>query len=206
MCNLFDNRTSFSALIDAFAQVLLPVVKPGPSTSPNLPPLDAIRPTDPAPVLRAAVGGVELIQMRWGLARDRPKAGPIINYRSEGRRFDAGRCLIPATGFCEFTGRASRKTRWRFTMTGEPWFCFAGVWRRQEPASGPGERFALLTVDAGPDMAPYHDRQPVVLGRGAWRAWLGGDGGVLIPSPAGVLQVARDLADGDPPPLFDALP
>ena len=43
-------------------------------------------------------------------------------------------------------------------------------------------------------MAPYHDRQPVVLERAAWAAWLDPAvpaGEVLGPSPAGTLNVEK---------------
>ena len=86
----------------------------------------------------------------------------MINLRSEGRSFARGRCLVPASHYYEFTGTGSPKTRWRFTRKGEDWFCFAGLIGR-----GPGETeaFALLTVDAGPDVAHYQARQPDVLAR-----------------------------------------
>ncbi len=34
---------------------------------------------------------------------------PVYNFRSEGREFASGRCLIPADGFYEFTGPADKK-------------------------------------------------------------------------------------------------
>jgi putative SOS response-associated peptidase YedK len=40
--------------------------------------------------------------------RRRGKGAPVINFRSEGRRFPKGRCLIPASHFFEFTGSKSR--------------------------------------------------------------------------------------------------
>ena len=60
------------------------------------------------------------------------------------------------------TGTKIPKTRWRFSRRGEDWFCFAGLIGR-----GPGDAdaFALLTTDAGPDVVPIRNRQPVVLGR-----------------------------------------
>lgn len=30
----------------------------------------------------------------------------------------------------------------------------------------------MLTMEPGPDVAPYHDRQIVILERSAWAAWL----------------------------------
>ncbi len=44
----------------------------------------------------------------------------------------------------------------------------AGIWREYED----GEAFTLLTMDAGPDIAPYHHRQIIPLARDQWAAWL----------------------------------
>jgi putative SOS response-associated peptidase YedK len=211
MCNLFENKTSFRDLLEAFGQYGPPIVRPERHASPNLQPLEAIRPTDRAPVVRAIEGGAELTQMRWGFIADRAKAGPVTNFRSEGRRFERGRCLVPATAFFEFTGARSPKTRWRFTETGRPWFCLAGLWRVFETPEGPSERFTLLTMEPGPDMAPYHDRQVVLLARERWREWIEGglpEQDLTRALPSGTLEVRRDSAErAQPPalPLFGAL-
>lgn len=192
MCNDYANRVPFSAYREAFSETRLPLVSPGPEAAPNLEPRDDIRPTDTAPIIRTAEGGVALAQLRWGFAPARPKAPPVINFRSEGRRFDRGRCLIPASAFYEFTGAKYPKTKWRFTMAGADWFCIAGLWR---PASDAWpESFTMLTLEPGPDVAPYHDRQIAVLERSGWEAWL--DPAVpatdlLRPTPAGTLDVEQ---------------
>jgi putative SOS response-associated peptidase YedK len=80
--------------------------------------------------------------------------------------------LIIADGFYEFTDPADKKKRkdkWLFTKKGEPWFCLAGIWRANETV---GEAFTMLTMPPGPDIAPYHDRQIVILERADWAAWL----------------------------------
>ena len=110
------------------------------------------------------------MQLRWGFPPPRPKSAPVINFRSEGRRFPKGRCLIPASHFFEFTGPKSPKSKWKFTKAGEDWFCFAGLWRPMP--DGAGEAFTLLTTEPSPDVAPIHDRQMVVLDRQDWLAWL----------------------------------
>ena len=200
MCNLFENRTAFSTLLDAFLRVKKPVLKPDRASAPNLPPLDYIRPTEPAPAVRAFAGGVELASLRWGLISDKTRGAPIINFRSEGRRLATGRCLIPATAFYEFTGARHPKARWRFEATHGDFFCFAGLWRAQ----GEAERFTLLTADAGPDMAPHHARQPVVLAERDWAAWLdgAGEGDLLKPSPAGTFTARCDRPMEETPSLF----
>ena len=43
-------------------------------------------------------------------------------------------------------------------------------WRRIHTRYG--EAFTMLTMVPGPDIAPYHDRQIVILDRADWGAWL----------------------------------
>ena len=192
MCNLYSEKVSYRQLVDEFSQLKLPVVIPGPGAAPNLEPLEQVRPTDVAPILRAAEGGVELARLKWGFAPATPKRPPVINFRSEGRRFGHGRCLVPADCFFEFTGTKYPKTRWRFTEAGQDWLCMAGLWR---PAEGEWpESFTLLTIEPGPDVKPYHDRQVVVLPRERWAAWLDpaiDASDLLVCGPAGMLEVEQ---------------
>jgi putative SOS response-associated peptidase YedK len=194
MCNDYRNRLAYRDYLERLRQLRLPLVRPTPAAAPNLEPRDDIRPTDPAPVIRATEGGVELVEMRWGLLpRPGGRGGPVTNFRSEGRRFQDGRCLVPAEAFYEFTGTRSPKTKWAFTVAGEPWFCIAGIWR-PAPEAGEPPRFTMLTTAPGPDVAPYHDRQVVVLREDQWAAWLAGGApaaALLAPSPAGTLEVER---------------
>jgi putative SOS response-associated peptidase YedK len=171
-----------------------------PEGVPNLPPRDDIRITDTAPILRAAAdeeGAADLVQRRWSWPA--PGGKPVYNYRSENREFGhsatGGRCLILADGFYEFTAhsdpKSKRKHKWLFTKPDEPWFCIAGLWRTTPEV---GEAFTMLTTEPGPDVAPYHHRQIVVLDRPDWARWL--DPGVsakdiLRPLPGGSLQVEQ---------------
>ncbi len=188
MCNNYANRVPIDAYREAFAQTRIPLVSPTQAESPNLEPNDDIRPTDPAPVIRAVKGGTALSKMRWGFPPGRPKAPPVINFRSEGRRFESGRCLVPASAFFEFTGKGYPKTRWRFTLADADWFAIAGLWR---PADGDQpDSFTMLTTEPGADVVDYHNRQVVVLTREDWEPWLlDGDGSRLRPLPAGALKV-----------------
>ena len=61
-----------------------------------------------------------------------------------------------------------RLDKWLFTMKDHDWFCMAGIWRE----SAAGEAFTLLTMDAGPAVAPYHHRQIIPLARDQWADWL----------------------------------
>jgi putative SOS response-associated peptidase YedK len=126
-----------------------------------------------------------------GVPPGRPKGAPVINFRSEGRRFPKGRCLVPASHFFEFTGSKSPKSKWKFTKVGEGWFCFAGLWR---PTPDGKDVFTLLTTEPGPDVAPIHNRQMVVLDHQDWLAWLDlsrPESELLRPLPDGSLVVEQ---------------
>jgi putative SOS response-associated peptidase YedK len=184
MCNRYGYNSPHHRLAEIFGQLQLPLRWP--EAAPNLAPLEEIRPTDPAPVIRAFEDGVRLDQLRWGFAPPRPKAGPVINFRSENRRFTLGRCLVPATHFFEFTGTKYPKTKWRCTVADAEFFCFAGLVR--------DDRFTILTCEPGPEIAALHDRQVVIIQPADWKEWLTSDSpssDLLRPLPAGRIQVQK---------------
>src|SRR5712671_525316 len=114
MCNDFGNNIPYSDYLAAFSETRIPVKWP--NAAPNVEPRDNIWPTDRAPVIRRLEHGTnEFSEFRWGFPPARPKGAPVINFRSEGRRFPVGRCLVPASHFFEFTGTKSPKTKWKFT-------------------------------------------------------------------------------------------
>src|SRR4051794_37468272 len=175
---------------EAFSHTQIPVRFP--RAAPNLEPRDDIWRTDTAPVIRTVEDRFEFARLRWGFPPGRPKGAPIINFRSEGRRFPKGRCIIPASHFFEFTGTKSPKSKWRFTNAGGGW-CWFPALLRPATADVP-EAFTLLTTAPGPDVAPIHDRQMVVLERADWLDWLElsrPEAELLRPLPAGSLHVEQ---------------
>lgn len=169
-----------------------------PEGLPNMEPLASIRITDATVIVRPvrdALSEAELVMRRWSWPG--PSGKPVYNYRSEGRDFrnsaKQGRCLIPVDGFYEFTAPADparkRKDKWMFRWKGEAFFCVAGLWKRDETV---GEAFTLLTCEPGPDIAPYHSRQIVLLDRRDWAGWLSGEvpaQELMKPLPEGTLTV-----------------
>ena len=190
MCNDYGNRIPYSAYLEAFSHLKIRLVAPG--GAPNLEPRDDIWPTDVAPIIRANKEGAELIQFRWGFPSGRPKGPPVINMRSEKRRFPRGRCLVPVSHFYEFTGNRSPKDKWRFTKVDEDWFCIAGLWRPVEGETAAA--FTMLTCEPGPDVAPVHNRQIVCPRSQRMAAWLNSqtpEEDLLKPSPPGSLKVEK---------------
>lgn len=171
MCNDYRLEVETSKIFEDFADLKIKIrFSEG---APNIEARQDIKITDTAPIVRTIDGerdAGDLVQRRWSWPG--PNGRPVYNFRSEGREFAAGRCLIIADGFYEFTDPADKKKRkdkWLFTKKGEPWFCLAGIWRANETV---GEAFTMLTMPPGPDIAPYHDRQIVILERADWAAWL----------------------------------
>jgi putative SOS response-associated peptidase YedK len=160
----------------------------------------------PGATVPAVVAGRRLVAMRWGLipmgrtnARGRPVLETIVNARSEtlfskSAFAGLGRCLLPASGWYEWTGPARRRTRWAIASPGRPILAIAAVWDRWR-APGGAEVASLATVTCAPngEVAAVHDRMPVILDRAGWPVWLGeaeGDPAALArPLPDGELRV-----------------
>jgi putative SOS response-associated peptidase YedK len=194
MCNDYANRIPYRAYVEAFSQLRLPLFVQG--NGPDLTPRDDIRIRDTAPIVLRAEDGVELTQRTW--APRGPSKKPVFNFRSEKRDFSKStRCLIPASHFFEFTApadpRQKRKDKWRFALPDTDWFCIAGLIRKD--AIDGAACFTMLTTQPGADVAPYHDRQVVVLPREDWGAWLDltrPEAQLLRPLPAGSLKASPD--------------
>ena len=197
MWNLYRLHKPVAAMVEFLRALELGMTFP--DGVPNHEPRD-VRISERAPILRPAPGGVlALVQRRWSWPG--PTGKPVFNYRAEGRRFPVeDRCVVLADGFYEFTApadaKARRKDRWLFTWppannAGHDWFGIAGIVR---PGPGGEEAFALLTAPPGPDVAPYHDRQIVLLSPPDCARWL--DPAVpaadlVRPLPAGTLACER---------------
>jgi len=171
MCNLYTQSKSVDEVARLFRDLQMPLVFP--EGAPNLTPRD-IAITDPGVVVRAvsdAPDAYELVVRRWSWPA--PNGKPVYNFRSDGREFSSGRCLIIADGFYEFTAptdpKQKRKDRWLFTFSDGSMLGIAGLLRTTTDV---GEAFTMLTTEPGPDIAPYHNRQIAVLPASDWKAWL----------------------------------
>ena len=191
MCNLYTQTKSVDEVARIFRDLQMPIVFP--KGLPNLAPRD-IAITDPGVIVRQAqpAEGYELLVRRWSWPG--PAGKPVYNFRSDGREFPSGRCIIVADGFYEFTAssdpKQKRKDRWMFADRAGGMLGIAGLTRTVPEV---GEAFTMLTTEPGPDVAPYHNRQVAVLSQGDWRAWLDGSApaaDLLRPLEAGSLSVA----------------
>lgn len=201
MCNLYTQSKSVDEIARLFRAMEMPLRFP--EGVPNLRPQD-IAISDPGVIVRAAAGDTgdyDLLTRKWSWPGSGGK--PVYNFRSDGREFPSGRCLIVTDGFYEFTAPADlkqkRKDRWLFTPAEGGSFAIAGL-VRSDP--GRGEAFTMLTTEPGPDVAPYHNRQVAVLPPSAWKAWLdysAPTSELIQPLPEGSLSVSlapRDASLG----------
>jgi putative SOS response-associated peptidase YedK len=171
MCNDYRLEVDVASILEDFADLKIKIDMP--EGLPNVAAREDIKITDVAPIVRTGAAGRctgELINRRWSWPGQ--KGRPVYNFRSEGRDFTTHRCLILADGFYEFTAptdpKQKRQDKWLFTLRDHAWFCIAGIWRE----SPEGEAFTMLTMEPGPDVRPYHDRQIIPLPRDRWADWL----------------------------------
>ena len=152
-----------------------------------------IFPTDIVPVQT----GLRLYQpMKWGFSNY--KGALVINARSETAYEKAmfrgsmleRRCLIPASGYYEWQKKegTKNKVKHQFFMPGETMF-FAGCFRLEKDSLIP--RFVILTRDASDEIAPIHDRMPVILPQSGAVSWLHGDMDVLAKAVTRLISVSR---------------
>lgn len=186
MCNEYQLILPFDQAIEEFNRTRNPLVFP--DGVPNFGATSSIRIGDRAPVIWAGLNGPQARMTTW--AWKGPGGRPVFNFRSDGRSFaNSQRCVIPADGFYEFTGPEpgqKRKTKWRFSLEDSASFWIAGLIK--------DGAFAMLTTEPGPDIAPYHDRQIVLLPIGRALDWLDlrrPETDILRASPAGTLIVEK---------------
>lgn len=175
-------RFAYTLPHDAMAQMF------DASPANDLPPVPRynICPTQPVAAAVAAEGGRRFGALRWGFIPRwyrTPTDGPLLfNARSEtlaGKPAFAEaarkrRCLIPASGFYEWTKEGETRLPWYITRTDGAPMVFGGVWQIWH---GPeGSRIAscaIVTAAAEGAMAGLHDRVPLVLEPADWALWLG---------------------------------
>lgn len=113
-----------------------------------------------------ASGVPQLISATWGLDGQTPGDKPRRFIRGEGLTFPHQRCLIPMSEFQVTNG----ERKFRVMLEDGNHFFFAGVWR---PSSGDKDiGYAVITLQANPDVFFYQERHGAVLLRRQNMAWL----------------------------------
>ena len=183
MCGRYRNTLPWSQLRE-----LMLLVRPDAGEAPNLEPQEDIRPTTAQWVIRQAEDGLEALRMRWWLVPYFHKGKPLkdwkattFNARAETvataptfkGAFARRRCLVPASGWDEWTGPRGSKERWTFTARDGAPLTLAGLWDRCETSDcGVVESFTIVTQPSGAPLNAYHDRAPVVIWAADRERWL----------------------------------
>lgn len=176
----------------------------------DLPPVPRynICPTQPVAVVVAAEGGRRFGPMRWGFIPrwyKTPTDGPLLfNARAEtlaekpafAEAARKRRCLIPASGFYEWTRDGETRLPWYITRTDGAPMVFGGVWQGWHGPEGARiAACAIVTTAAEGSMARLHDRVPLVLDPADWSLWLGeaghGAARLMTPPAEGTLAFRR---------------
>lgn len=184
----------------------------------NLMPRYNIAPTQAVvAIIRAAnganAGRREATGFQWGLippwSKDPAMGAKMNNARSETlaekpsfkNAFKRRRCLIPASGFYEWTstGTGPKQPVWIARPDAEL-VTFAGLWEIwHSPDGGELQTCTIVTTAANETLKPYHHRMPVVLTPDVFDTWLG-DGqesredqgrasSLMVPAPDDALMV-----------------
>lgn len=148
-----------------------------------------ICPTNRVHTVTSVEGQRRLRPMRWGFLPHWYKTengGPLlINARSETiaekPAFKAAcrerRCLIPATGFYEWTkDQDGNRLPWYIHPSDGEMLAFAGVWQDWERDGVAHTTCAIVTTSANKPMSAIHHRMPVILASDDWGLWLGESG------------------------------
>jgi putative SOS response-associated peptidase YedK len=100
------------------------------------------------------------------------RAEELGNKRLWSRSFNARRCLVPATGWREFTGASGQRQPHHFHYD-HRLFAFAGIGDHWFSPDGVGVRsFAIVTVPANDTVTPVHDRMPLRAEPELYAQWL----------------------------------
>jgi putative SOS response-associated peptidase YedK len=194
MCGRYRNLQSWSDLHGSLQRFL------GPTTQAplNMQPMEQVRPTNQAPIVRLVDGVAIVGNARWWLTpwfHKKPLKGwkaATFNARAETVKtaasfrqcFAQRRCLVVADGWYEWSGQREddpkKKQPYLFTpKADQPPMAFAGLWDRCDtPDEGPVESFTIVTQPSGSPLNAYNDRAPVTLFGDEWARWLDFSGDV----------------------------
>jgi putative SOS response-associated peptidase YedK len=154
---------------------------------PDLTPRYNIAPSQNIPTIRliSHASGREIVMLRWGLipfwAKDRKIGYKMINARAESvadkpafrAAFRQRRCLIPATGFFEWSHKNKTKQPYFIRLKDSNILAFAGLWEHWVGKDGEViDSCTIITTDANKTVGNIHDRMPVIIEPELYDRWL----------------------------------
>ena len=154
---------------------------------PNLVPRYNIAPSQNIAVVRLTPYTPErkLAVLRWGpipfWAKDRKVGYKMINARAESvadkpafrAAFRQRRCLIPATGFFEWSHKNKTKQPYFIKLKDSNILAFAGLWEHWAGRDGEViDSCTIITTGANETVGNIHDRMPVIIEPELYDRWL----------------------------------
>jgi putative SOS response-associated peptidase YedK len=169
-------------LIDYYTSLGLPPIEIEEKIGP--PPRFNLAPGTDVIAFHGLAGAIKHDAMRWGYFtpwHEKEKKKPTINATIEKADskfwkplWTAGRVIVPADGWYEWTGPKGDKQPWFIKPnTGEPLYIAALTGRKpdwEDQKYGAG--VALLTTESAGGMLDVHDRRPIVLNADDARIWM----------------------------------
>lgn len=148
-----------------------------------------IAPSQQVPVIRQRSDGTrEALTARWGLVPHWVKElegfrANLINARAEGAAekpsfrdaMRRGRCLLPASGFYEWSSSGGAKRPYHILRHDGRAMAFAGLCSLWSRGGTPLLSCAILTTRPNEVVRPLHDRMPVILDPDEFDRWLDPD-------------------------------
>jgi len=206
MCGRFSQQRPASELAEIFAAQPL---------AEELGPRFNVAPTDEAYVVVQREERRAVVAYRWGLiphwATTAKVASRMFNARSEtltrspafADALRRKRCLVPVDGFYEWQRVGPRRQPFTIGRSDGRPLALAGLWSgwRDPVADRVIRTFTIVTTGPNAQMAPLHDRMPVVVPETAWDRWLdpsiedlGELHGLFVPSDEVALRI-QPVAD-----------
>lgn len=138
-----------------------------------------IPPTSVVPICSSSENGRRMIYPAywWFMKWPKKDGKPNFSYSTFNARADklqsgnlwksvisdpSARCIIPFTGYYEFSGSRGNKTPHYFYPIGKPFFAAAGLFSPISPNSGM-RSFTVITTTPNEVQKPIHDRMPALL-------------------------------------------
>jgi putative SOS response-associated peptidase YedK len=222
MCGRFTNRLTWRELV-ALYRLTVPA-----EPERNLPARYNICPTTTIDAVVERGGTRELVGMRWGLvpswwnkplkklrlATFNARAETVAEKPMFRAAFKRNRCLIPVSGYYEWTTTPDGKQPYYFsTENGSP-LTIAGLWDEWNDieTGEPLKSCTMIITAANEFVSKIHDRMPALLTPFQFDAWLAGSAGLelLVPWSQRSLQtwpvsrrVNSSRTPSDDPTLID---
>jgi len=161
-----------------------------------------VRPTNVVPIIRLdREGQRDCTLARWGLV---PRWAPDIKFGSKcfnarcetlatapsfRAAFKVRRCLVPMNAFYEWSGPERHRIRHRISPRAQSLFALAGLWEQWGTGQNVVETYTIITCHASDELAPIHNRMPVILEDANYDAWLHEPRADLLQPYAGALLI-----------------